>query len=107
MKQVISFLYLVLIVFSVDAQITLSGTNYSQNFDGVGSGLPAGFRLSSSATATTLGTAATFNTAIDANSPWNSTFSGWKNVASAEDVYKRQLLNNTEIKYRLMAKNGK
>ena len=56
MKQVISFFYLVLIVFSVDAQITLSGTNYSQNFDGVGSGLPSGFRVSSSATAATLGT---------------------------------------------------
>ena len=86
MKQVISFFYLVLIVFSVDAQITLSGTNYSQNFDGVGSGLPSGFRVSSSATAATLGTAATFNSAIDANSPWNSTFSGWKNVASADGL---------------------
>ena len=76
----------VFISFFTHSQITLSGSNYSQDFDGIGSGLPTGFRVSSNATATALGTAATFSNAIDANSPWSSTTSGWKNVASADGL---------------------
>lgn len=86
MKIIFTLLFGGLLTISASSQITLSGTNYTQNFDGVGSGLPAGFRVASNATATSLGTAATFTSAIDANSPWNSTFSGWKNVASADGL---------------------
>jgi endonuclease I len=86
MKKLYSLVLLIAIVFTAQSQITLSGSNYTQDFDAVGAGLPAGFRLSSNATATALGTAATFNNLIDANSPWNSTTSGWKNVASADGL---------------------
>lgn len=86
MKRIFILLFLGSFTLSSSSQITLSGTNYSQNFDGLGSGLPTGFRVVSNATATSLGTAATFTNSIDGNSPWNSTFSGWKNVASADGL---------------------
>ncbi|MBL7744867.1 MAG: endonuclease [Chitinophagaceae bacterium] len=86
MKKFYCLVLSVLIAFAVHSQISLSGSNYSQDFDGIGSGLPAGFRVSSNATASALGTAATFTNIIDANSPWNSTTSGWKNVASADGL---------------------
>ncbi len=86
MKKIFTLLFGGLLTLSASSQITLSGTNYTQNFDGVGSGLPMGFRVVSNATATSLGTAATFTSAIDGNTPWNSTFSGWKNIASADGL---------------------
>ena len=43
----------------VQAQLTLSGTNYTQNFDAISNGLPAGWSLRTNATTTTLGTITT------------------------------------------------
>jgi len=54
---------MVLCVHSVRAQVTLTGTNYFQNFDAIASGLPAGWTVRTNASATSLGTAATFNAA--------------------------------------------
>lgn len=51
-----------LCIQSVRAQVTLTGTNYTQNFDSIGNGLPAGWSVRTNASATSLGTAATFNT---------------------------------------------
>lgn len=39
------------------ADITLSGTQYFQNFDGIGTALPSGVTVSTGATASSLGTA--------------------------------------------------
>jgi len=62
-------LFLILLVpmlaFALPAngQMALSGTNYTQNFDQIASGLPTGWSVRTNATATSLGTAATFNPA--------------------------------------------
>ena len=83
MKRLLSLIFFAACWFSTQGQITLSGTSYTQSFDGVGTGLPSGFRVSANATAASLGTAATFNATQDV---WNSIASGWKNVASADGL---------------------
>jgi hypothetical protein len=50
-------------VQSVWAQVTLSGTNYTQNFNTLGSGLPPGWSVRTNASAASLGTVAAFNPA--------------------------------------------
>ena len=50
-------------VQSVRAQVTLSGTNYTQNFNTLGSGLPPGWSVRTNASAASLGTVAAFNPA--------------------------------------------
>ncbi len=83
MKKMLLLLCPMLLSVVVYSQITLSGTNYTQNFDGAGSGLPTGFQVSTTATATALGTAAAYTTTATA---WNSTTSGWKNYASGDGL---------------------
>jgi hypothetical protein len=46
-----------------EAQVTLTGTGYQQNFDLLGSGLPQGWSVWTSSTDSTLGLASTFNSA--------------------------------------------
>ncbi len=82
MKNFFSFCLLSLSLWS-NGQITLSGTSYTQNFDGVASGLPSGFQVATNSTTTSLGAAAAFT--ITATS-WNSTTPGWKNYASADGL---------------------
>lgn len=82
MKRIFTLAFMLISAGSF-GQITLSGTSYTQNFDGVGSGLPAGFQVAANATNTSLGTAAAFTNAATA---WNSTASGWKNYASADGL---------------------
>lgn len=83
MKRILLLSLSFLLLTASIAQINLSGTSYTQNFDGIGSGLPTGFSIAANATATSLGTAATFTTAATA---WNSTASGFKNFASADGL---------------------
>lgn len=45
---------------AASAQIGLSGTNYTQDFNTIGSGLPTGWSVRTNATATSLGTSAAF-----------------------------------------------
>ncbi len=61
-------------------QVTLTGTSYSENFNGILSGLPAGFTVRTGANATSLGTAQALTTAATA---WNNTSGAFKNFASA------------------------
>ena len=75
--------YLVLPGKALFAQVILGTSAYTQNFDGIASGLPAGFTVRTSATPTVLGTNATLTTAATA---WNSTTGGFKNVASADGL---------------------
>lgn len=68
---------------NLNAQIILSGTNYTQNFDGVGAGLPNGFFVRTAASASALGTTATFNTAV---SPWSTSAGAFYNFASFDGL---------------------
>jgi hypothetical protein len=79
MKKIALLLSAVGIGFASQAQLSLTGTSYTQNFDNIGSGLPQGWELDSNATATNKGTAIAF----DVNpTPWASTGSRGRNVAS-------------------------
>jgi len=70
---------LALCVQSIRAQVTLTGTNYVQNFNSISNGLPAGWSVRTNATLTTLGTAAALNTnAVN----WNNTSGQFNNYAS-------------------------
>ncbi len=50
------------LVVSAAAEVTLTGTNYTQNFNTISNGLPPGWSVRTNATATSLGTPAGFNT---------------------------------------------
>jgi subtilisin-like proprotein convertase family protein len=64
------------------AALTLpAGTSYTETFDTLASGLPAGWAVFSGATASSRGTAATLTTAATA---WNETTGGFRNAASAD-----------------------
>jgi hypothetical protein len=67
--------------------LILSGTSYSQNFDGIGGGSPTGWDVYTSASSSSLGSVATFNTTI---STWTETgkiaSGGFWNVASADGL---------------------
>ena len=60
--------------------VTLGTSPYTENFDNLGTALPAGFGVYTNATATSLGTATTVTLAPTA---WNNTGGGYKNYASA------------------------
>ena len=81
----ITFLLLALFSFGyfANAQIVLTGTSYSQNFDGIGTALPSGWSARTDATATTLGAEATFAVAAKA---WTDTQGAFKNFASADGL---------------------
>ncbi len=61
------------------AQISLSGSGYTQNFDSIGSGLPQGWSVTTSATSTALGDSASFTSA---QTTWASTTGAFRNIAS-------------------------
>jgi len=50
------------VISTASAQIVLSGTSYSQDFDGIGSGLPTGWTVTTDASTSTLGNSAIFTT---------------------------------------------
>ncbi len=79
----VSFLSCLIFINTTQAQITLTGTNYTQNFDNISTGLPVGFFVKHSATSSSLGTDAAFTTTPTL---WNVTSSGFKNYASAESL---------------------
>ncbi len=62
------------------AQVILTSSPYTENFDNLAGGLPAGFGVYTAATATSLGTAAAL---APAPASWNATAGGFKNFASA------------------------
>ncbi|HRJ46820.1 MAG TPA: PEP-CTERM sorting domain-containing protein [Opitutaceae bacterium] len=61
------------------AQVVLTGTSYTQDFNAIGSGLPAGWSVSTSATLSALGDAAIFTQAATV---WSSTTGVFRNIAS-------------------------
>ncbi|WP_177204544.1 T9SS-dependent choice-of-anchor J family protein [Hymenobacter arizonensis] len=75
-----------LATLSARAQATLATSPYTETFDNLASGLPAGFGVYLGATASSLGTAPTSAQLIltqDANTAWTNTTGGFKNYASA------------------------
>ena len=65
---------------SAHAQLTLSGTSYSQSFDSFFPGLPTGWSGRTGSTATSLGSTATF---VTANTAWGSAAGQFQNSASS------------------------
>ena len=72
------------------AQATLAASPYTETFDNLASGLPAGFSVYTGATATALGTApAAAQLLLAPGTPtlWNATGAGFKNFASATGLH--------------------
>jgi hypothetical protein len=81
-NEIKSLLVLVIttsIAWSAGAQVTLTGTNYRQNFDGIGGGLPGEWLIYTNAKSTQLGTPLTFNS-MPTN--WAKSSFGFGNYAS-------------------------
>ena len=73
-------LFLGAALFSVQAQLTLSGTNYSQNFDAISNGVPTGWSVRIGATTNSLGTVTTnYNSG---KKTWTDTTGEFGNCAS-------------------------
>jgi hypothetical protein len=82
MKNILPVLLALGMFCSAQAQIILSGSSYTQDFNDLGSGLPLGWSIHSGATSTANGTALEFNTLKKA---WSETEGGFKNFASANN----------------------
>ncbi|RDC58498.1 hypothetical protein DU508_00385 [Pedobacter chinensis] len=80
MKRPLLLILILLVSFPVFAQVTLTTSPYVENFDGIGTGLPAGFTVRTGADANALGATAALTTAATV---WNNTTGAFKNFASA------------------------
>ncbi len=76
----LALLAALLLAPALSAQIVLSGTSYTQNFNGLGAGMPTGITCRSPITATDNGFSITPTLTP---SPWSSATGGWYNYASA------------------------
>lgn len=63
------------------AQVTLTGTSYSQSFDSIGTALPSGWDVRTGASSSSLGTAASWTTTATS---WSDTSGRFGNCAAAE-----------------------
>lgn len=79
MRKILVFIF-ALIGFNASAQVFLNTSPYIENFNNIGTALPAGFTLHTSATETALGTAQTLNTSPTNN---NNTVGRFNNYQSA------------------------
>ncbi|MGB3005466.1 MAG: endonuclease [Chitinophagaceae bacterium] len=80
-----SFLLFITALFTLAgySQIVLSGTNYTQDFDGVHSGMPEGFTVRRNASATSLGT---IETPTLTTSGWSTSAGAYYNMASTDGL---------------------
>ena len=94
MKKVTLLFAFIASAFASNAQLTLTGTSYTQNFDALGTtGIPTGWVVYNTATSTSLGAVdATFGTATDWGAYYDTTDcpsdvygTGFKNCASADN----------------------
>jgi hypothetical protein len=85
MKKALLLLLSASLATAASAQVSLSGTSYTQTFDNLSSGLPTGWAVYTKATSTSLGTDWS-NTAQFLSVPtrWNFTGGNFRNVASAD-----------------------
>jgi len=82
-QYLFAFVILGLVAANAHAQFTLTGISYTQNFDSVALGLPSGWDVRTAANATSLGTAATFNTA---QVSWGTATGQFANMASSDGL---------------------
>lgn len=73
-------------VWRAEAQVTLTGTSYTQNFDGISSGLPTGWTVRTGATSSALGTPAAVSATVTTATSWATTSGNFRNVASADGL---------------------
>jgi len=90
MKKTLLLIAAAAVTMNVNAQLTLSGTSYTQNFNSIGTGLPTGWSTYSLATASSVGTIKLFSTSTDygryadtLNCPSDVNGGGFKNYPSA------------------------
>jgi hypothetical protein len=90
-KLYITLLSVTAFAFAANAQLTLTGSTYYQNFNGIGGGLPTGWSVDTNATATHLGNSSVTwyptatGTYYDTTDCASDIFShGFKNSASAD-----------------------
>lgn len=80
-------------IFSLHGQVSLTGTSYTENFDGIGTGYPTGWTVKLHATATSLGIDTILNVA---KTKWTSTAKGVFNYASADGLTATDTLPATQ-----------
>jgi autotransporter-associated beta strand protein len=87
MKKILLLLAVLLLtgITATQAQVTLSGTNYSQDFNSLSNGLPSGWTTRIGVSTTNIGTSLNFsNTSPSATlNGWSNTSAAFKNFASA------------------------
>jgi hypothetical protein len=90
MKKIFLLFGVAALSYSAKAQLTLTGTSYTQNFNSLGTGLPTGWTVYKEATASTLGTLESFSPSTSFGSYYDTTNcassvygKGFKNCASA------------------------
>jgi len=82
-----AFLFLMPASLLAQTPVTLgTGTSYTENFNGIGTGLPNGFGIFTGSNTTSLGTAGTFINTVGSTTLWNATGAGFKNYASANGL---------------------
>jgi hypothetical protein len=69
--------------FPLTAQVVITQTGYTQDFNSIGSGLPTGWTVRTGASASALGTTASLTTAATS---WGDTTGAFKNFASATSL---------------------
>ena len=82
-KTCLSLIILLAIVGQSYAQVTLGTSPYSENFSTIPTALPTGWTVRTAATATALGTAASF---ITTQTAWSSSTGQFANCASANGL---------------------
>ena len=102
MKKIYLLLSFAAFALTANAQLALTGTTYSQNFDGIGTALPTGWACYSAATSTSLGTlyaytgGAAFGAYYDTTDCPSDVFGhGFKNCASADNGIANATVNCT------------
>jgi hypothetical protein len=85
MKMLFALGCMVLVGASIStrAALVLNGTSYTQNFDGIGSGLPTGWSVNTGATISGTGSAAILTTGATS---WASATGQFQNSASSDDL---------------------
>ena len=86
MKKIILFINLMFLsthisLFAQSTAITLSGSSYTETFDGIGSGVPSGWTIKTATTATSSGTTVALT---PAPTLWNVTSGRFNNYASGD-----------------------
>lgn len=79
MKKIFTLVAIILSI-SVQAQVSLNAPPYQENFDNIGTGLPAGFFVQTGSAPSAAGTDATFTQTA---TPWSNRNAGFYNCASA------------------------